>query len=607
MRAFSLSLCAAVLLAVSPLVSQSQPGKPAAAKAISPTAPLGDFDAYVAQTMKEWKVPGVAIAVVKDGKVLLSRGYGLRDTQKNLPVTTRTMFPIASITKSFTVATLATLSTEGKLDWDKPVRDSLPDFRLEDDFLTARVTTRDLVTHRTGLPRHDASWYHTDTPRAELVHSLRYMEKSKDLRQSFQYNNLMFVTAGYLAGQLNGTSWEDAVRQRLFGPLGMTSSNFSVTDSEKSPDYAHAYQKDDNEEVHEVPILQADNVGPAGSINSNLEDMTQYLLLYLNHGKHGERQIISPADIRQMATPQMVIPTSEVDRELGFLNYGMGLFVTSYRGHKFVHHGGNLDGFSLLLSFLPDDNVGVVVLTNLDATQLREVLTYNVYDRLLGMDQADWDARLMKRYLESKKAEDDATKKNYIPRREGTSPSHPIAEYVGEYRHPAYGVVAVERAEGNDLKISWHGFTSTAKHWHYDVWRVPQNALDRLERTQLMFLTDWNGEIAQLASPLEPRVQDILFDRLPDRRMRERSFLEPLAGVYVLSDFKFTVTLRPDNVLTLSFPSGTVYELEPARGTSFNLKSLPGSSLSFKLDAAGKVSEAALIQPGSTVVLKRQP
>jgi len=606
MRAFFLSLCAVVLFAVSPLASQSQPAKPAA-QVMPAASPLGDFDAYMAQTMKEWKVPGVAIAVIKDGKVILSRGYGLRDTKNNLPVTPKTMFPIASITKSFTVATLATLSTEGKLDWDKPVRDSLPDFRLEDDFLTARVTTRDLVTHRTGLPRHDASWYHTDTPRAELVHSLRYMEKSKDLRQTFQYNNLMFVTAGYLAGQLNGSSWEDAVRQRLFGPLGMTGSNFSVTDSQKSPDYAHAYQKDDHEEVHEVPILQADNVGPAGSINSNLEDMTQYLLLYLNRGKHGERQIISPADIRQMTTPQMVIPTAGVDRELGFLNYGMGLFVTSYRGHKFVHHGGNLDGFSLLLSFLPDDNVGVVVLANMDGTQLREVLTYNVYDRLLGLDQADWDARLMKRYLEFKKAEDEATKKSYIPRREGTSPSHPIEEYVGEYKHPAYGVVAVERAQGNDLKISWHDFTSTAKHWHYDVWRVPQNALDRLERTQLMFRTDWNGDIAQLASPLESAVKDIVFDRLPDRRMRERSFLEPLAGVYALGDFKFTVTLRADNVLTFTSPSGAVRELEPVRGTSFNLKSLPGSSLSFKLDAAGKVSEAALIQPGSTVVLKRQP
>ena len=236
MRALRLTLCAVLLLTVSPVFSQSESrpqkspsGRPARSGAA--TDPLGDFDAYVARTMQEWKVPGVAIAVVQDGKVILSRGYGLRDTKNNLPVTTRTMFPIASITKSFTVATQATLSTEGKLDWDKPVRDSLPEFRLEDDFLTARVTTRDLVTHRTGLPRHDASWYHTDTPRGELVHSLRYLEKSKDLRQTFQYNNLMYLTAGYLAGRLNGGSWEDAVRQRLFGPLGMSRSNFSVTDS----------------------------------------------------------------------------------------------------------------------------------------------------------------------------------------------------------------------------------------------------------------------------------------------------------------------------------------------------------------------------------------
>ena len=546
---------------------KAQPGKTAAQTpkpgAIATATPgLGDFDTFVQQAMKDWQVPGVAIAIVKDGKVILSKAYGWRDVENKLPLTTKSMFPIASITKSFTVATLASLSTEGKLDWDKPVRDYLPEFRLEDDVLTARVTPRDLVTHRTGMPRHDASWYHIERTRPELIYMLRYLEKSKDLRQQFQYNNLMFLTAGYMGGKLNGTSWEDAVRQRIFRPLGMTSSNFSVDNSKKSPDYAHAYQKDDKEVVHEIPILKADDVGPAGSINSNLEDMTQYLLLYLNKGKHGDTQIISQPDIRQMTTPQMVIATSGVDKELGYLNYGMGLFVTTYRGHKFVHHGGNLDGFSLLLSFLPDDNAGSIVLTNMDATQLREVLTYNIYDRMLGMDPVDWNHRLFARYKAGKASEEEAEKKNYVPRVEGTKHSHPIEDYVGEYQHPAYGVVAIERSgNGDDLKMSWHGFTSVAKHWHYDVWRVPKNALDRLERTQLMFNSDWDGNIASVSSPLQPDVKDIVFTRLPDRRMKERPFLEPLAGTYTLSDFKFLITLRPDNVLTFTTPNGTMYEL----------------------------------------------
>ncbi len=591
--------------------SKTQPGKPAV-QAPKPgekaaAAPnLADFEAFVQQAMKDWQVPGVAIAIVKDGKVILSKAYGLRDVQNNQPLTTKSLFPIASITKSFTVATLATLSTEGKLDWDKPVRDYLPEFRLDDDVLTARVTPRDLVTHRTGLPRHDAAWYHADLSRPELVGILRYMEKSKDLRQQFQYNNLMYMTAGYVSGKLNGSSWEDAVRQRIFQPLGMTNSNFSVNESKKSPDYAHAYQKDDNEVVHEIPIVPVDDVGPAGSINSNLEDMTQYLLMYLNKGKHGDKQIISPSDIRQMTTPQMVIATAEVDKELGYLNYGMGFFITSYRGHKFVQHGGNLDGFSLLLSFLPDDNLGSVVLTNMDATQLREVLTYNIYDRLLGLDQVDWNHRLFARYKAGKESEKEAEKKNYIPRVEGTKASRAIDDYVGEYRHPAYGTIAIERSgQGDDLKVSWHGFTSVAKHWHYEVWRVPRNALDRLERTQLMFNSDWDGNIASLSSPLEPQVKDIVFTRQPDRRMKERPFLEPLAGTYAISEFKFQVTLRPDNVLTLTTPRGALYELEPVRGTTFAVKGLSGTTLTFKSEA-GKVTEAAFAQPGSTIVLKRQ-
>ncbi|MGC2153430.1 MAG: serine hydrolase domain-containing protein, partial [Terriglobales bacterium] len=231
---------------------------------------LRDFDAYVQKVMNDWKVPGAAIVIVKDGKVILSKGYGLRDVKNNLPVTEHTLFPIASITKSFTVATLGTLASEGKLDWDKPVREYLPDFRLYDDVLTARVTPRDLVTHRTGLPRHDSTWYRSDLSRGEMYSRLRYLEPNRDLRQEFQYNNLMFMTAGYLAGKLAGSTWEDAVSARIFKPLGMTSSGFDFGASFKSSsDVAHPYRKDDNEVAHEAPIYPGDPaLGPAGAIVS---------------------------------------------------------------------------------------------------------------------------------------------------------------------------------------------------------------------------------------------------------------------------------------------------------------------------------------------------
>jgi CubicO group peptidase (beta-lactamase class C family) len=572
------------------------------------SAHLQDFDAFVGRTMKEWGVPGAAIAIVKDGKVVLSKCYGFRDIDHNLPVTDQTLFPIASISKSFTVATLGTLATEGKFDWDKPVREYLPDFRLYDDVLTAHVTPRDLVTHRTGLPRHDASWYRSGLTRQEMYSRLRYLEPNRDLRQEFQYNNLMFMTAGYLAGKLAGSTWEDAVTARIFQPLGMRSSGFDFGGSFKSAsDVAHPYRKDDKEAVHEAPIYPGDPaLGPAGAIVSNLSDMTQYVLMYLNHGKHGDRQIISEANIRQMISPQMVMRSSDVDPELGYPHYGMGLFVTTYRGHKYVEHGGNLDGFSLLISFLPDDNIGSVILLNMDGSSLREVLAYNIADRLLGLDQVNWDKRELDRYFAFKKSEEEARNKSYVPRREHTQFSHAIDEYVGEYSNPAYGTVAITRAgDDSSLKIAYHTMVSTAEHWHYDVWRVPHNPLDLLQETEIMFNTDWEGNIASLSSALEPHVKDIVFTHMPDRRMRERSFLEPLAGVYQVADFKFVVSLRPDNVLTVTTPNQKVWELEPVRGNTFAVRGENGLTLDFKRDQAGKVTEFSLNQAGSSSVYKK--
>ncbi len=568
---------------------------------------LKDFDAYVQKVMSDWKVPGAAIVIVKDGKVVLSKGYGLRDVKNNLPVTEQTLFPIASITKSFTVATLGTLASEGKLDWDKPVRDYLPDFRLYDDVLTARVTPRDLVTHRTGLPRHDATWYRSDLTRDEMYSRLRYLEPNRDLRREFQYNNLMFMTAGYMAGKLAGSTWEDAVSARVFKPLGMNSSGFDFGASFKSAaDVAHPYRKDDNEVAHEAPIYPGDPaLGPAGAIVSNLSDMTQYLLMYLNHGKHDNQQIISQADIRQMSTPQMIIRSSDVDPEIGYAHYGMGLFVTTYRGHKYVNHGGNLDGFSLLISFLPDDNIGSVILLNMEGSNLREVLAYNIADRMLGLDQVDWSKRELDRYFAFKKASDDARAKNYVPRREHTQFSHPIDEYAGEYSNPAYGIVAVDRAGERDLKVTFHTMRSTAEHWHYDVWRVPHNPLDLLQETEIMFNSDWEGNIASLSCSFEPNVRDIVFTRMPDRRMRERSFLDPIAGVYQVADFKYVITVRPDNVLSVTLPTGKVWELEPVRGNTFAVKGENELTLDFKRDASGKVTEFSLNQAGSSEIYKK--
>lgn len=567
---------------------------------------LSGFDSFVEKELKNWKVPGAAIGIVKDGKVILLKGYGLRDVKNKKPVTLQTQFAVASITKSFTVANLAVLVRQGKLAWDKPVREYLPDFRLHDEVATERITPRDLVTHRTGLPRHDAAWYNSSLSRKELYDRLRYFEPSKDVRTAFQYNNFMFMTAGYLAGVVNGTSWEASVQKNLLGPIGMPTTTFTIADMVKLPDVALPYQKDDGENVKEIGYRQLDAMGPTGSMNSNVEEMMKYVSMHLNKGKVGDKEIVNAADIEQMQTPQMIMQSAMRYGEVGHSQYGMGLFITTYRGNKIVHHGGNMDGFAALISMMPSKNLGIVILTNLDGNPLRTIFSYNIYDRFLGLDQIEWSKRLKEQDAKDKATEEDAKKQGLTSKRTGTKPSHDMSEYVGDYEHPAYSNVKIESVGGDSLRITFHDFVSSLKHFHFDVFETPQDKLNRIERTKVMFNTNWSGDIASLSIPMETGVKDIVFERVADKAMKSRDFLLPLAGQYDLGSLIATVSLRDDNALVLAIPGQSPYELLPVRGTRFDLKGLSGYTVEFKKDALGKVADLAFYQPDGNYVAKRK-
>jgi CubicO group peptidase (beta-lactamase class C family) len=531
---------------------------------------------------------------VQDGKIILSKGYGLRDVKKNLPVTEKTLFAIGSATKSFTVTSLGVLVDQGKLDWDKPVRDYLPDFKMWDPFATERMTPRDLVTHRSGLPRHDLMWYSSPFSRQELFDRLRYLEPNKDFRTTFQYQNLMFMTAGYLGGHVAGTTWEQLVHQVIFEPLGMTSSNFSITESQKTSDFSQPYQVVNDIPV-DIPFRNIDSIGPAGSINSNLEDMTKYVMMHLAKGKG----VVSASNEMQMMTPQMAIQAPSPDKELGDLAYGMGFFVTTYRGHKFVHHGGNIDGFSALVAFLPQDNIGLVILTNQNSSPLPAVVAYNVWDRLLGMDQIDWTARVKQQRALTKKSEQDAKQKGYTTQRTGTHPSHELAEYAGEYEHPGYGIVKIEYVSGS-LKIDYHGLGGVLSHFHYDVFEVPKDDLNPFSQEKVQFRSNLAGELESLAIPFESTLKDITFIKLGDRSMTQKTFLQPLTGDYQRGPLLAAISLKGDSALTLTLPGQPVYNLVPVHGTKFNIKELNGYSVEFKGD------DLVFYQPNGTFSATRK-
>jgi CubicO group peptidase (beta-lactamase class C family) len=587
MRRFVLAavLCAHVLLA-------------------QPKPDLNGLDAFVEKALKDWKVPGVSVAVVRNDEVILSKGYGLRNIQKNLPVTPKTIFAIGSSTKSFTVVSLGLLVEQGKLDWDKPVRDYLPDFRLFDQFATDRMTPRDLVTHRSGLPRHDLMWYNSSFTRKDLFQRLRYLEPNKDFRTTFQYQNLMFMTAGYLASQVADEPWEKLVGEGIFNRLGMSSSNFSVNDSQKSGDYSLPYRKQ-KEEIQEIPFRNIDEIGPAGSINSNVEDMIKYVRMHVNLGKVGSTRLLSEANATQMQTPQMVIPGPLRFVELGHQQYGMGFFITSYRGHKMVHHGGNIDGFSALVAFLPQEKIGVVILTNMNGSPMPALLSYNIFDRLLGLDPVDWTARLKDDERKGKEAADAAKEKGFTTKRPNTHPSHDLKEYAGDYEHLGYGVVKIV-LDGDRLTATYNRLGGPLSHFHYDVFEVAEDELNPLSKLKLRFQSSLQGDIDAVLIPMDTSVKEIAFAKLPDRAMTGRSFLEPLSGTYNIGNQPITVSLAGEGPLTLTVPGQPAYELTAAAGYRFNIKGLTGYSVEFKKDSSGVVTEMVFFQPNGTFVAKRK-
>ncbi len=566
---------------------------------------LEGLDEFIVEQMKEWNVPGLAIAIVRDGKVIHSKGYGFRDVEKQLPVTPKTLFAIGSITKSFAVVTLGMLADEGKLDWDKPVRVYLPNFRLYDHVASERITVRDLLSHRSGLPSHDFFMYDTGFTQKEMIERLRYLEPSQDLRTTYQYSNVLVMTAGYLAGKLAGTTWEELTRQKVLVPLGMERTNFSVRESQKTGDFALPYVKA-NEEVKEIPhpFLNFPEEGAAGIINSSVEDMSRYLLFYLNQGSDGKSQILSRNNILQMQTPMIALPRP-LHTEFGQGSYGMGLRITTYRGHKLVSHGGGLSGFSAMLAFMPQQKIGVVVLTN-RYSPMPNIVALNAHDRLLGLQHVPWSQRIKVQQQKQKESAAEAERKGYTTYKTGTHPSHDLKDYVGEYEHPGYGTVRID-LEKDELRLSTRKRSSPLKHFHYDIFEFAPNPIEEPSWTlKLGFDTNLRGEIDHLRIPLEEKLKEIAFTRRPTKGMTEKGFLQPLAGDYELAGNTVTVSLKGDSLLVLTnWGAQPEYELLPTRGLSFEIKGLTGFAVEFKKNVSDSVTEMVLYEPDRTLVAKK--
>jgi CubicO group peptidase (beta-lactamase class C family) len=573
------------------------------AKEPPPREALADIDGVIDKALETFHVPGAAVAVVVGNDVVLSKGYGFRDVEKKLPMTPETQTPIASMTKQFTVAALGTLVRQGKLDWDKPVRDYLPDFRLNNEYATAHATTRDLVTHRIGLPRHDAVWYGSSLSREEIFHRLQYFPFSRDLRVRFQYNNLMYMTSGYLAGRLANSSWEELVKTALFTPLGMTRSNFTVAAMHADANHSEAYELNNQREVVKVSHEPLDMMGPTGSINSSVDELARYLRMMLGHGMLEGKRVLLEADVQSMMQPQMPAGKSLFTDVFGFQSYGMGLFVQTYRGIDIAHHGGNLRGASTIIVMAPAKGIGVVVLTNRSGTRLRDALPFEIIDRLLGMESAKLLARYREREEKGYAGEDAAKSAGVSDRKPNTKPARALVEYAGDYDHPGYGRIHIG-LEGERLTFSYNRFRTPLDHWHYEVFQAPADRQNPFELTRVQFESDLSGDISGLITPIEPNVDPVTFVRQPPAEMRDRKFLVKLAGEYD-GPAPVSIVLRDDNVLQYSV-LGTVRELVPVRGAYFRMKDLASTGVEFFGQEQGQADRMAIYSAGSDDVILRR-
>jgi CubicO group peptidase (beta-lactamase class C family) len=461
------------------------------------------IDDMVQDGLRIWEVPGASLAIVRDDRLIHLKGYGVKRLGTADPVTTETLFAIASTTKAFTTTAMAMLVDERKMEWDEPVRKHLEYFHLSDPLADQNVTLRDLVTHRTGLSRNDALWDRSPWSREEIIRRIAFVKPARPFRTTYQYNNIMFVAAGEAVGKAAGMTWDNFVRRRIFIPLGMSSANFSVSVAEKAADHATPHRKNKQGRIEVTSWHNVDNIGGAGCINAGARDMSQWLRFQLSDGVFNGKRLVSSENLAESHTPQIVIrmdtPTRALNPYTTQMSYGMGWIVHDYHGRRLLSHTGGLNGFRARIVLVPDEKLGIVILTNssvgTSSASMHVAVTNNLLDLLLGFTRTDWNVLLMQQAGKFLSEERARIEERQEKRQKDTRPSHPLADYAGSYEEPAYGKATIKMQNGN-LELHWSSFTTRLEHFHYDTFVAAET--DELQDEQVQFGLDMSGEVARI-------------------------------------------------------------------------------------------------------------
>ena len=454
------------------------------------------LDRYIDSLMKDWNIPGLALGIVYKDQLIYAKGYGLRDIENKLPVESSTIFPIASNTKLFTATAAGMYAEEGKLNLDKPVRNYMPSLNFNNDELDARVTLRDMLSHRTGLPRYDGIWLASPFTRTEMVGKIAEMEPSLGFREGYIYNNVMYAAAGAVMENISGMRWEDIIRQKFFVPLQMNASGFTNQEMSKPGNYAKAYfEPDSTRRLQQFTYLaQSNALGPAGTIQSSVNDMSHWMIAQLNEGKYKGQQVIPEAVIKQTLIPNTIADKEGKWSELSNGLYGLGRLIQTYKGYKITTHTGSIDGYYSNLTFIPSENLGIFMVHNSSAAEfLRSVMAFPLMDRLLNLTITPWSERYKKDY-NIYKADEKRRKETLLATQvSNTVPSHPLVAYCGKYVNSMYGPMEIEW-QNDSLLLLFRGQKALLHHFHYD-----QFATNELDSGQpgyrIYFSTNNLGEI----------------------------------------------------------------------------------------------------------------
>lgn len=431
---------------------------------------LAGLDEAVAKGLKAHGVPGLGVAIVKDGKVIFSKGYGVRRIGQSEPVTENTIFAIGSVTKSFTATAIGMLVDEGKLNWDSRICEHLPSFVLHDPYLTREATLRDALCHRIGLDRNEFIWYGSPFSRDEIIRKLRQVEPSAPFRTGLKYNNMIYMAAGETISRVGDKkSWDDFIDERIFRPLGMTTASTSTTRLPKDGDVAMPHEKVKSK-VTPVDWRNIDNIGPAGSINASAREMAEYVRFHLSNGKRDGKSLLKKETLEELHSMQ--IPTGKpgfaFNGESISHGYGLGWFLSDYKGRRIVEHGGNIDGMTAQVGMMPDEKLGIVILANHGQSMLPQALLFDLFDRFTGELKPNRAATTGLLDVINSIGMEKLAEPDEKSRTKDTRPSLPLRKYTGEFQDKKHAPLKITESDGQ-LRAQFNSFEFNMNHWHFDT------------------------------------------------------------------------------------------------------------------------------------------